>query len=224
MGSSDRPVDVDAKAAEINKLRKFDPHTLRVTLLDGATRDVGRGTTRKYWAHMVDTVRKLGEWATIEAIDKAGVLLGLVRNPDIEIEEGVPIAANSNWEGQVIAMVQVVINAQDMALKRHEGMMLKLMSSMDVMLGVLTDGMRAVAGQYRTAMELQHASARAASSPGEDGYKPGDMSEAVIFEALKHEVPRMIRDFMGKKDKPKPNGKPKDKPPIDVDGEERPAS
>lgn len=230
MASSAGTVDVDPKEAEVNKLRKLEPHLLRVMLVDGNVRDIARASGRKYWAHMLDTVRKLGEWVQIEALDKEQRVLGLVRNPDIELEEDLSVRVSDGTVAQQVErLLAIMLQGQDVALKRHESLVGKILSALDVMLGVFTDGMKAVGTQYRTALEVQGAAARASKGGGGgddgDGYKPGDMSEALIFEMLKAELPDLIKQFMGKAKppKPKPNGKA-EKPPIDVDADEKPKS
>jgi hypothetical protein len=196
---------------------------LRVTLATGAVQNVGLGPSRKRWSQCVDTITKLGDWIQVDALDKEGNVLMIVRNPDIELEQGYEPGGGSDVAHQVERLVAINLQAQDVALKRYDPMVSKILTAVDTMLGMVTDAMKVVTIQYREAMSLQAQSARAGAG-AEDGYKPGDMSEALIFDMLKSELPTLVRDFMGRKGKDKPNGKSSTKPPIDVDAEQKPSS
>lgn len=71
----------------VDALRKLEPASLKVTLMDGTERPVPVPKIRNRWARVIQVVDSLS-WVRIEALDKSGGVLGVVEDDEQDVEVG----------------------------------------------------------------------------------------------------------------------------------------
>lgn len=152
-------------------LRRTAPTKVRVYDAQDEAREVAVPTRRKRWSQVVETVEAV-PWVRVEMLDKAGSILGYIKNdgPADEIEELSSPATGAN--SQVRWVLELMIKAQTMALSFRDKEHAALLVSVREVLDVQSQGMREMVALMRAqrdeAMELAQIRAAAAQGDGMD--------------------------------------------------------
>lgn len=152
-------------------LRSAHPVRVRVYDAQEQPREIAVPTRRKRWSQVVETVEAI-PWVRVEMLDKAGGILGYVKNdgPADEVEEltapAGAAASQARW------MLELMIRAQTTALQYRDKEHTTLLASVREVLDVQSQAMREMIGLMRAqrdeAMELAQIRAAAAQGDGMD--------------------------------------------------------
>ncbi len=107
----------------VAQLRRWGPAKLRVQLDDGNWRDVAISNRRNKWSALKKTLEGM-PWARIEADDAKGALVGAVEGEVQEYEYDDQGDGDDRDMAKFERLAKVLIQAQDVALKRqreHDG-------------------------------------------------------------------------------------------------------
>lgn len=125
------------------------PATLKVYLTDGTDRTVLVSKRRQKWQHLQRTLGAM-PWAQVEGMDANGAMVGVYENPDLEPDGLEDIEGTHAVQTvQVAGLVNIMLKAQDIALRRqgdyHGRMMDQLVRVVDVLADRLVQSERAAA-------------------------------------------------------------------------------
>jgi hypothetical protein len=171
-------VDVERRrGCEMNdqllaSLRKLCP--ARVVVFDHGDdkREVAVPTRRKKWSQVVEAI-EARPWSRVECLDKSGAVLGYIEQDDAPTELET-IGVGGGKVAETKAMLELMLRAQDMALKYQDKDRATLMQSVRDILEVNTAATRELVGLMRmqrdTAADIAAMRAGAAAAEGkEDG-------------------------------------------------------
>lgn len=160
----------------LGKLKSWQPFALRVMCADGETRDVAVPQVRRRWVKLEGTLGHL-RWVRVEALDKSGKIVGVYENPDYEAAELEDIEGEMDRQtGQVAQLVNIMLKAQDVALKRQGDRDKLVIDQLVRVVDILTQRTRQLEQHYAQNYALaQRALQRiAGEAEGEHGALSGD--------------------------------------------------
>lgn len=187
----------------LRKLRETHPHRVRVYVSqaeDSEYRDLAVPGGRKRWAPVVEMIEGR-PWGRIELQDKAGLILGEVRNESGSLaltggEDELPAALPQGMAAVpalVRWIVSEIIRAQQMALTYRDKEHGHLMQSVVDMLRVNTEAVRSLSqihqAQLSAAVDAAQARAEAEST--------GDLDKVVKILEASPELIGKILPFLG---------------------------
>jgi hypothetical protein len=159
----------DRRDPIINALRKFKPVRFVATLRDGTTKDLVLSTKQNRWELLSDTINVL-PWATIEALDEKGSVLGAVeRESDTEeILEDDPIDVAMTG---VERFAKILLNVMTTTQTETRKMFADSMKVHADMASSMLESQRVLHESYSLALKVQSAALQGASTGegGEDG-------------------------------------------------------
>jgi len=173
-----------------DRLRTLKPHHLLVTVEgEDEPRKLAVSNVRNRWQR-IDTVLAQLRWTLIDARDKSGATLGLLR---AEEDDASPVATPSSGgagvtirERELVELTMAAYDrgaraaqeSADRALGRAEKSLVLVSDSIAAQLEVMSQATRAVVGQYSEALTLQRTlTAGAAPAPDDAG---ADMLPALL--------------------------------------------
>lgn len=156
-----RAVETEQEAVEA--LKAWKPYVLHVVTLDGLERDVAISSRRNRWKVAAQILAGL-PWATIEARDRKGAILGLLQReeaidqPDSESEEPDKSAVTIR-ESQLL---ELVLRAQKVALDGQTNILKPFLESTTRLIASMTDRVTRLEDElYQRASELRRLMAQA---------------------------------------------------------------
>lgn len=156
----------------VEALKRCGPTSVRVFLADDRTETLAVPTNRKKWSRVAATLEKL-RWWKLEALNAQGEILEVQENdePAEDLEDIGELATG----GEVARMVQLMLHGQDVALRRHESIVEKMLKVNVQLSEVLMQRLTAVEKAYQANLTaLGKLTARAEEE------EPGEMSGKVL--------------------------------------------
>lgn len=187
------------------KLRQLAPAKVRVSDGSGETRDIAVPNRRKRWDPVIRAI-EAKPWVQCELLDKSGAVLGYIENDGEakELESLSPGSAKDRW------FLEMMLKAQDMALKwrskEHESLMQGMANMLDVQTRSMHEMIELMRVQRDVSVDIATLQAEAANG--------GDIDKIVkLIEAspdLLKVLGPVVQMLMARKSKPKlpapPNG------------------
>jgi hypothetical protein len=177
----------------VDELRKLDPASLKVTLMDGSERPVAVPKIRNRWQRVYQVLDAMA-WTRIEALDKNGAVLGVLED-DEAAEELVDAAGGGERD---LAMAKVLLEVMRSTQKETRQMFETQMRGQAELVEALIAGVKSIASSYETSMQVERAT-RVAEAAG-SGTSPE------IMAMLQLAMGSMARGI------PAPSNKPEGKP------------
>lgn len=162
-------------------------HQLSVLCLDGATRKILVGAQRQKWQALGKVLEAL-EWECIEGTDKDGAVLVVIGE---EIEDEADDGAGSKMIRAQGSLVKIMLEAQDVALKRQGEHLGRLLDGCVQLTETLTKRIISLENMY--AANLRLVQDVVGTSGDED---EGSNMTAKLLEVF---GPELLRRYMAKK-------------------------
>ncbi len=171
-------------------IRKLQPVTLKVRLLDGSERTVAMPKAGNRWARIAETLDAL-QWETLECVDKDGKLLGAPIERDIEPEEDFDDEDGDLTASTLRAILRdaMRVNLEIMrtTMKETRQIFDSQTKSQSELVGVMVEGLRAVQESYSLAMRVQ--TAQLVSGPEGGNSEVMDMMKMALMMNMKGAAP-----------------------------------
>lgn len=189
-----------AVALAIREIKKWKPvpHSLKLHCLDGSIAPLAVPTHRQKWAQIGKLIDNF-EWFKVQGFDDEGGLLGTFDNPEMEAGEVEDISGpDSKVTREVVAMVKVMLQAQDVVLSRQERGMKQVMDAMMALLTAVTA--RQVEMEERhTKLERKHAeNLQVMQELAEEIVKDPEEGPSMSDKVLEAVGPAIIKQLMAK--------------------------
>lgn len=179
----------DLSARLCGDFRRVKPFSLVAILADGSEKKVALRSGRGRWEHAAGVVAPwVADGARIECRDKAGAVLALLEY-EAEAETDAPRApmstgADARW------MLDLMLRAQDQALKRHHEMLGTLLDANNGMIELLGARISTLEASYGRMLQAQldatmaRAEAEAAAASKADDSQLAGLAAHVLGAAL----------------------------------------
>lgn len=177
----------------MDELRKLEPVSLKVTLMDGTEKPVAVPKVRNRWQRVYQILDSLA-WVRIEALDKAGAVLGVVEDDDAAEE----LVEASGGDERDMRMAKVLLEVMRSTQKETRQMFETQMRGQAELVEALIAGVRSISQSYETSMQIERATRVAESA--------GSTSNPEVMAMLQLALSSMNRPSM-----PAPSMKPEGK-------------
>jgi hypothetical protein len=176
-------------------------------LADDRTETVAIPGKRKKWSHVQNTLDSL-RWWKLEALNAQGAILGVIENdePAEDLEELTDYQGATSEQAKLLSLM---LRAQDVALRRHEGIVEKMLKVNVQLSEVLMARLNTLEKAYQSNLTALQ---KAAGAEGGDGM--GEMMSSAAIEAI---MPELMKKMLGFSPAAPKAGN--SKPPIDVESE-----
>ena len=155
-----------SEAHPVDELRRHEPHSLRVVLLDGTEKPVAVPRIRNRWQRVIQVLDSL-PWVRIEALDKSGAVLACVESP--EADDGMDVDDDGKRDiGMGRLLLEVMRTTQKESRLMYEAQLkgqASLIESMAQAMGVLVQSYEHSMNVVRTSQLAEAASTSAGSNP-----------------------------------------------------------
>lgn len=182
----------DARALALDSLRRNKPTSVSLVLSDGSEKGVALRSGRTRWEHAADVMAPfLEDGARAELRDKTGMVVALVQwyPPTIEppTPQGAPQASggtDARW------MLDLMLRAQDQALRRHHEMLGTLLEANNGMIELLGSRISSLEASYGRMLQAQldatmaRAEAEAAAATKADDSQLAGLAAHVLGAAM----------------------------------------
>jgi hypothetical protein len=166
---ADALADSGARDAVVAALKRFRPLKVRAVFAEGDPRDVAVPMRRRRWEAVADTLEALPSWVRVEMMDKAGALLGAIEaDGDATTEKRDKLAAREH------AMLDVMLRAQEMALKRQNEAMAAMLNGYTSLANLALARLSSLERSYASALDMMHAAAQRLEPRAADDEGPLD--------------------------------------------------
>lgn len=161
-----------AEPHAVDELRKLEPHSLRVSLLDGTTVPVACPKIRNRWQRVIKVLDSMA-WTRIDALDKEGAVLGSVEDEDSTSFDATNEDGDDGDRDLRIARVllEVMRSTQVETRRMFEVQMRGQAELVEALIG----GVRSISQSYETSMSIERA-ARVAEAGAAAGGNPEVMA------------------------------------------------
>jgi hypothetical protein len=134
----------------IDRIKRLEPASLKVTLGDGTERSVAVPKNRTRWSRTQQTLDSLS-WVHIECLDSKGSVLGIVENDDV-----LDAVVEASGEGDV-AMARVLVDVMRSTMKETRMMFEAQMKGMASLVDAMVQSQANLAQSYEQSMSVQRA-------------------------------------------------------------------
>lgn len=145
----------------IAQLKRFEPAALKVTLSDGTEKPVAVPRVRNRWARVQQIIDAVS-WVRIEALDKAGAVLGMVED-DSGAEEFVDQADDD------MRLAKILLEVMRSTQKETRLMFEVQMRGQAELVEALIGGVRSISQSYEQSLAVQRAAVVAEAAGGGQG-------------------------------------------------------